>query len=557
MSQYQVVRRDPLAELSSTLHTRQSAACDGEELKMECPSGTKISIQLVQYGRLTPDDQVCPANIRYPGTSISKGENEEKCLILEAIRTVEERCHGRESCTLTASPESLAKELRDPCPQVRKYVEVLYKCKPASFRSRVVCGGEQVSLSCQEPDTRLAIFSTSFSTPASGHVFCPLPGRYVGRKRRPGLYHNLNLPGISECKNYPVTDKVSDLCHGYHSCTFKADPYDLEANPCQSFHLTLKTTFACVDKSVFHAKFVDRVTTTTEPSTTTTMYKPTTTTVINSEYDNLSRIPEYSTSFWNIQGRVDVEAKPLEPKPSSEKDNLPNIIEDGSSFAKESKSKLLLFGTMIFSICLLSILLFIFVKIYQFYQPNQGLHPHHHLRSQGGPTDLDTVSSELDLSIDYQMHETPTVLISQPKYGTVGRHQKPKGILKNSKTSENLRLYSNPAEDNGVKYSTLGRHVKSPQSDFQSTTDLVGTAIHEPVILSEPLCEDRGSHVMLIQAVEPAHRSPLPVTSDRVGHARLINSALSSPVSVSSLRACPVTVCSVSRDVIVGTEPDR
>ena len=125
-----------------------------------------------------------------------------------------------------------------------------------------------------------------------------------------------------------MTDKVSELCHGYHSCTFKADPFDLEAVPCQSFHLTLKTTYACVDKSVFHAKFVDRVTTTTEPSTTTSMFKPTITTVIYSEQDNLRRLPEYSTSFWNNQGRVDVEAKPLEPKPPSENDNLPNNIED-------------------------------------------------------------------------------------------------------------------------------------------------------------------------------------------------------------------------------------
>ena len=79
----------------------------------------QISIQLVQYGRLTPDDQVCAANIRYPVTSLSQGEREEKCLILEAIRTVEERCHGRESCTITASPDTLAKDLRDPCPLVR------------------------------------------------------------------------------------------------------------------------------------------------------------------------------------------------------------------------------------------------------------------------------------------------------------------------------------------------------------------------------------------------------------------------------------------------------
>ena len=38
---------------------------------MVCPAATKISIQLVQYGRLTPDDGLCPANIRYPGPRAS------------------------------------------------------------------------------------------------------------------------------------------------------------------------------------------------------------------------------------------------------------------------------------------------------------------------------------------------------------------------------------------------------------------------------------------------------------------------------------------------------
>ena len=74
---YQIERRDPLAELSSSLHTWQSAACDGDSLEMKCPAATKISIQLVQYGRLTPDDGLCPANIRYPGprTSITGDED--------------------------------------------------------------------------------------------------------------------------------------------------------------------------------------------------------------------------------------------------------------------------------------------------------------------------------------------------------------------------------------------------------------------------------------------------------------------------------------------------
>ena len=194
---------------------------------------------------------------------------------------------------------------------------------------------------------------------------------------------------------------------------------------------------------------------------------------------------------------------------------------------QESKSKLLLFGTMIFSICLLSILLFIFLKIYQSYLPNQGLHPHHHLRTQGS-SDLDTVSSELDLSIDYQMHETPTVLISQPKFGTVERNPMPKGILKNTKTSDNLRLYSNPSEDNSLKFTTLKRHVRSSPSEFQSTTDLVNNEIPESVTLSEPSCDEIGSPVMLIKDFGPAHRSPLTVSSDRQGQRRVTNSPVQS-----------------------------
>lgn len=56
--QYNVYRHDPFALLSATLKTYQEAACDGQELNLQCPQGTKISIQLVQYGRSAPSDQV-------------------------------------------------------------------------------------------------------------------------------------------------------------------------------------------------------------------------------------------------------------------------------------------------------------------------------------------------------------------------------------------------------------------------------------------------------------------------------------------------------------------
>ena len=40
--QYQLVREDPFAELAASLQTRQAAACDGEVLNLNCPSGTKV-----------------------------------------------------------------------------------------------------------------------------------------------------------------------------------------------------------------------------------------------------------------------------------------------------------------------------------------------------------------------------------------------------------------------------------------------------------------------------------------------------------------------------------
>ena len=56
--QYNVHRQDPFALLSGTLLTYQQAACDGQGLDLVCPTGTKISIQLVQYGRTAPSSQV-------------------------------------------------------------------------------------------------------------------------------------------------------------------------------------------------------------------------------------------------------------------------------------------------------------------------------------------------------------------------------------------------------------------------------------------------------------------------------------------------------------------
>jgi len=64
--QYNVIRKDPFATLAETIRTNQRAACDGDILHMECPTGTKINIQLVLYGRSAPSAKVCPPTNMQP-----------------------------------------------------------------------------------------------------------------------------------------------------------------------------------------------------------------------------------------------------------------------------------------------------------------------------------------------------------------------------------------------------------------------------------------------------------------------------------------------------------
>ena len=161
------------------------------------------------------------------------------------------------------------------------------------------------------------------------------------------------------CHNETVTGRVQSLCHGYRACrsplcqtsccssffgesdktlrSFTADPLTLSVSACLGLHLTLKTTFACVDKSVFQPKFVDRVTT-----TTTTTTPPTTSTLPTTRTPaTRGRWQEFSTEYWDAEdeGELGVQAKPLEPKPISEEEpahviHIDHAAEEGVEEAK-------------------------------------------------------------------------------------------------------------------------------------------------------------------------------------------------------------------------------
>ena len=118
----------------------------------------------------------------------------------EALRTVEELCQGKQSCSILTSPASFGVTEYDPCPGIRsaavatltwkttyrphtgccrKYIEVVYKCHPTSLSSRLICGGASMGVSCRQPGHALAVLAARFQQAASGPIYCPLQQRHL------------------------------------------------------------------------------------------------------------------------------------------------------------------------------------------------------------------------------------------------------------------------------------------------------------------------------------------------------------------------------------------
>ena len=153
--------------------------------------------------------QVCPATSEYPREFSESDVKDKGCTFPEALKTVEEKCHGQEACSMVTAPEIFGSRLPsfnggDPCPGVRKYAEVAFKCKPTVFKSKVVCQGNELRLECSENDTRIAIYSSSFSASGGTQIYCPSKGK-------------MDFASAYEqqsCEEQYATEKVMKQCHG-------------------------------------------------------------------------------------------------------------------------------------------------------------------------------------------------------------------------------------------------------------------------------------------------------------------------------------------------------
>ncbi|PNF15623.1 hypothetical protein B7P43_G15980 [Cryptotermes secundus] len=151
------------------------------------------------------------------------------------LQTVVEACQKKRQCKFQTSPKTFG---GDPCPGVRKYVEVAYKCRPYEFRSKVACENDVVPLKCN-PNSRIAVYSASYGRTEYESIQCPQP------------------QGVPEetCLVSYATETVMNICHGKRRCTLSADPATF-GNPCKpESRMYLKVVYTCGKYLALKVKF--------------------------------------------------------------------------------------------------------------------------------------------------------------------------------------------------------------------------------------------------------------------------------------------------------------
>ncbi|KAL6254460.1 hypothetical protein P5V15_014510, partial [Pogonomyrmex californicus] len=150
--------------LSGTLKTYQRAACDEETMTLKCPPGTTILVEHAQYGR-TGMYGISKCNSSVPPMIAGDRPTNHTCIWPQSVQ------HSLLQMVFNTSPKTFQ---GDPCPGLRKYIEVAYKCRPYEFRSKVACENDVVNLVCY-PGQRVAIFSASFGRTQYESMQCPQP----------------------------------------------------------------------------------------------------------------------------------------------------------------------------------------------------------------------------------------------------------------------------------------------------------------------------------------------------------------------------------------------
>nr|XP_039266759.1 uncharacterized protein LOC120342132 isoform X1 [Styela clava] len=261
--------------VSVIMKNYNSSACDGEYLRIDCPTGTSIDIQKAMYGRKVPSSVMCPSTTETGSGSSEKVDEDTDCEAVTSFEKTGAECQDKRICRLLVHRRVFG---QDPCPGTSKYLTVHYKCAPKDFHELSTCSRQTVKLRCRL-DTVISIFDVIPSD----------------RNKCSKAINKTNCV----MRKSAVLEDVTLNCHSKEKCS-----YMLPSSSCFNH---MKIVHTCVPKEFLTSELPSsvRLLTTTSPALDTTqdwstehstVVHSTVTTSINSKGESTSFSPT-STSF--------------------------------------------------------------------------------------------------------------------------------------------------------------------------------------------------------------------------------------------------------------------
>ncbi|MCJ8749889.1 hypothetical protein PDJAM_G00192830 [Pangasius djambal] len=216
--------------LLHVLRNYTDEVCDGDLLTVRCPPRTTITVQSAFYGRKNSAHSLfCPSPYSINGPRPLSGVT--SCHVATALQKMTDECEDRRSCELLVNSRLFG---TDPCPSIGKSLTLQYKCRPNEYKSKVVCEGEKLRVSCKT-GMQIAVYSAMFGRTQEGALECPP--------------HHRRAPSV-DCHAEGALQVMTSLCQGKRTCAVRASAQEF-GDPCYAgTRKYLSVIYTCVPKKL-------------------------------------------------------------------------------------------------------------------------------------------------------------------------------------------------------------------------------------------------------------------------------------------------------------------
>eukprot|EP00301_Raphidiophrys_heterophryoidea_P017860 c2863_g1_i1.p1 GENE.c2863_g1_i1~~c2863_g1_i1.p1 ORF type:complete len:559 (+),score=103.85 c2863_g1_i1:59-1735(+) len=183
-----------------------NSACEGQTLKLTCPTNSVISIVSALYGRTSLS--VCPTTAMY---TIS-------CAARNSGQIVHTACDGKSECSVGALNDVFG----DPCFGTNKYLQVSFECIPVS--TVFACENSALSLACSA-DSVISIASANYGR--TSNKVC-----------------TSNAFATTSCRSSSSISVLQAACDGTASCRVDANN-GVFGDPCFGTPKYLEVSYTC------------------------------------------------------------------------------------------------------------------------------------------------------------------------------------------------------------------------------------------------------------------------------------------------------------------------